>query len=74
EPGDRIVTSELSSIVSVPLPVGLVAGISNVETGIFNQVRVKPFIDFASIEYVFVVGIVQSKQKNDLELNFYNRQ
>lgn len=74
EPGDRIITSDLSSIVSIPIPVGIVAGINNIETGIFNQVRVKPFIDFASIEYVFVVGIVPSKQKNDLELNFYNRE
>lgn len=74
EPGDRIITSDLSSIISIPIPVGIVAGITNIETGIFNQVRVKPFIDFASIEYVFVVGIVPSKQKNDLELNFYNRE
>ncbi len=74
EPGDRIITSDLSSIISIPIPVGIVAGISNIETGIFNQVRIKPFIDFASIEYVFVVGIVPSKQKNDLELNFYNRE
>jgi len=74
EPGDRVVTSDLSSIVSVPIPVGIITGVSNIETGIFNQVRVKPFVDFASIEYVFVVGIVQSKQKNDLELNFYNRE
>jgi rod shape-determining protein MreC len=74
EAGDRIVTSDLSSIVSVPIPVGLVSGISNIETGIFNQVTVKSFVDFVSIEYVFVVGIVQSKQKNKLELNFYNRE
>lgn len=74
EPGDRIITSDLSSIISIPIPVGIVSGISNIETGIFNQVRIKPFIDFASIEYVFVVGIVPSKQKNDLELNFYNRE
>ncbi len=74
EPGDRIITSDLSSVVSIPIPVGIVSGISNIETGIFNQVRIKPFTDFASIEYVFVIGIVESKQKNDLELNFYNRE
>jgi rod shape-determining protein MreC len=74
EPGDRLVTSDLSSIVSLPIPVGIVAGISNIETGIFNQVTVRPFVDFAGIEYVFVVGVVHSKQKNNLELNFYNRE
>lgn len=73
EPGDRIITSEISSIIPVPLPVGIIMGLSKVETGIFNEARVRPFVDFSSVENVFVVGIVESKQKNDLELNFYNR-
>ena len=73
EPGDRIVTSEISSIVPVPVPVGIVTGLSKVETGIFNEARIKPFVDFSSVENVFVIGIVESKQKNNLELNFYNR-
>ncbi len=73
EPGDRIVTSEISSIIPVPVPVGVVSGLSKVETGIFNEASVKSFVDFGSVENVFVVGLVESKQKNDLELNFYNR-
>ncbi len=73
EPGDRIITSELSSIVPIPIPVGVVVGLSKVETGIFNEVKIKPFVDFVRVENVFVLGVVQSKQKNDLELNFYKR-
>jgi len=73
EPGDRIITSDLSSIVPVPIPVGVVIELSKVETGIFNEVKLKPFVDFVRVENVFVMGVVQSKQKNDLELNFYNR-
>lgn len=73
EPGDRIITSELSSIVPVPIPVGVVLKLSNVERGIFNEVKVRPFVDFLRIEHVFVLGIVESRQKNNLELNFYNR-
>ncbi len=73
EPGDRIITSEISSIIPVPLPVGVVTSLSKVETGIFNEAKVKPFVDFSSVENVFVVKIVESKQKNNLELNFYNR-
>jgi len=73
EPGDRIITSDLSSIVPVPIPVGVVIELSKVETGIFNEVKLKPFVDFVRVENVFVMEIVQSKQKNDLELNFYNR-
>lgn len=72
EPGDRIITSEISSIVPIPIPVGVVIGLSKIETGIFNEVKVKPFVDFIRTENVFVIPIIQSKQKNDLELNFYN--
>lgn len=71
EPGDRIITSDLSSIVAVPIGVGVVTQLSKVETGIFNEVKIKPFVDFVKVEHVFVLGIVESKQKNNLELNFY---
>ena len=73
EPGDRIVCSELSSIVSLPIPVGVVVGLQNIQTGIFNSVKVKPFADFSRVENVFVVGVIESKQKKDLELNFFKR-
>jgi rod shape-determining protein MreC len=73
QPGDRIVTSEISSIVPVPLPVGVAAGLTNASSGIFNEVRVKPFVDFSRVEHVFVLKLVESKEKDNLELNFYNR-
>ena len=73
EAGDRIITSELSSIIPVPIAVGVVTGLDKVEGGIFNEVKVQPFVDFISVENVFVLAVVQSKQKNDLELNFYKQ-
>lgn len=73
EPGDRIVCSELSSIVSLPIPIGVVVGLQNVEAGIFNSVKIKPYADFSRTENVFVIGVIESKQKNDLELNFFKR-
>ena len=73
KPGDRIITSELSSLISVPVPVGIVMELNKVDIGIFNEVRVKPFVNFSKAENVFVIGIVESKQKNQLELNFFNR-
>jgi len=71
EIGDRIITSELSSIVPIPLPVGLVQEIDDVETEVFKRVKVKPFVDLLSVENLFIVGIVNSTQKQNLELNFY---
>jgi rod shape-determining protein MreC len=73
EPGDRIVCSELSSIVSLPIPIGVVVGLQNVQTGIFNSVKIKPYADFSRTENVFIIGVIESKQKNDLELNFFKR-
>jgi len=71
EIGDRIITSELSSIVPVPLPVELVQEIDDVETEVFKRVKVKPFVDLLSVENLFIVSIVNSTQKQNLELNFY---
>lgn len=72
--GDRIVTSEISSIIPFPLPVGVVYEIANVEKGIFNEVKVQPFIDFQKVENVFILGIVKSKEIDELEFNFLNKQ
>ena len=71
--GDRIVTSEISTIVPVPLPVGVVAEISNVEKGIFNEVRIQPFVDFQKVENVFVLGLIRSKEIDEIEFNFLNK-
>jgi rod shape-determining protein MreC len=73
QPGDRIVTSPTSSIVDVRIPIGIALGLSKIETGIFNEVKVKTYADFIRAEHVFVISIVESKEKNGLELNFYNR-
>ena len=74
EVGDRIATSELSSIIPVPIPVGVVAKIEQAQTGILNLIQVTPFEEVLGVENVFVLQIVESDQKNKLELNFYNRQ
>lgn len=73
ETGDRIVCSELSSIVSLPIPVGYVVGLQDVQTGIFNSVKVKTYVDFSRIENVLIVAVLESKQKKDLELNFFRK-
>ena len=71
--GDRIITSDLSSILPAAIPVGVVKGLKNLETGIFNEIVIQSFVDFDKTENVFVLGIVQSKEKEYLELNFYSR-
>ena len=71
--GDRIVTSEISSIIPVPLPVGLVAEIQEDKTGLLNLIQVTPFEEVLSIENVFILLMVENTVKDSIELNFYNR-
>ncbi|OGU64790.1 MAG: hypothetical protein A2W30_10725 [Ignavibacteria bacterium RBG_16_36_9] len=71
--GDRIVTSEISSIIPVPIPVGIVSKIEEDKTGLLNLVHIKPFEEILSAENVFILMMVENAEKNNLELNFYNR-
>jgi len=71
--GDRIVTSEISSIIPVPIPVGIVAKIEEDKTGLLNLIHIKPFEEVLSVENVFILMLVENVEMNNLELNFYNR-
>ncbi len=71
--GDRIVISELSSIIPVIVPVGVAHSMENLETGIFNEIVVIPYVDFNKVEYVFVIPVVASKEIRNLELNLLKK-
>lgn len=71
KPGDRIIISELSTLINLPLPVGIVTKIINPEKGIFNDVVIKPFTDLVKVENVFVIKTIPSKIINEQELNFF---
>jgi rod shape-determining protein MreC len=73
EVGDRIVTSDISSIIPVPVPVGIIKEFKPSETGAFSFVKVKPFVNLTTIDNLFILAIVKSKQVEDLELNFYRQ-
>jgi rod shape-determining protein MreC len=72
--GDRIVTSEISSIIPVPIPIGIVSKIEEDKTGLLNLIQIKPFEEVLSVENVFILMMVENAEKNNLELNFYNMQ
>jgi len=72
--GDRIITSEISSIVPIPIPIGIVSKIEEDKTGLLNLIHIKPFEEVLSVENVFILMMVENAEKNNLELNFYNRQ
>lgn len=72
--GDRIVTSEISSIIPVPIPVGIVSKIEEDHSGLMNIIQIEPFEEVLSVENVFILLVVENLEKNNLQLNFYKRQ
>lgn len=67
--GDRIITSEFSTIFPPSIPIGVVTAKETNISGLLNNVTIKPFVDFNSLKNVLVLKIVQNKQINNLELN-----
>ena len=52
---DRVVTSGLDKVFPKGLPVGQVSSVVRQHSGIFQDVAVKPFVDFETLEEVFVI-------------------
>lgn len=55
EKGARILTSGLGGLFPAGLPVGEVVDASTDSTGLFQRARVAPYVDFASLDRVFVL-------------------
>jgi rod shape-determining protein MreC len=71
EIGDRVVSSEKSTLVGITLPVGVVKDVVNLERGVFKELVVEPYAEFESAEHVFVIERVESEKAKDYELNFF---
>lgn len=69
--GDVFVTSDVSSLVNLPVNIGYVKKVLNPEEGIFNDILLKSAVNVDQIDYVFVVKEIPSKIKRNVELNFY---
>ncbi len=69
EIGERIDTSNFSSIFPPEIPVGVVSKKETNVLGLLHTITVAPFADIDSANNVFVLQIVPSKQMNDLEMN-----
>jgi rod shape-determining protein MreC len=54
-PGDKIVTSPISTIFPAELPIGTVLKATKAEHDLFYHIEIDPAVDFSRIEKVFVV-------------------
>ncbi|MBE6297215.1 MAG: rod shape-determining protein MreC [Bacteroidales bacterium] len=65
--GDTVVTSGFSSIFPEGLPVGSIESIEDSDDGLFYKARVKLFVDFGSVDNLFIVGNDSKKEQEELE-------
>ena len=70
--GDVIITSEYSNIYPPGIPVGTVTETGNLDN-LFKKVIVTPLVNFATLEEIFVLKFVSSKERAELEKAFQKK-
>ena len=65
--GDTVVTSGFSSIFPADIPVGIIDNLEDSEDGLFYRARVRLFVDFTSVDNVFVISNDNKKEQTMLE-------
>lgn len=68
ELGDRIVVSELSSIIPPKIPVGIVVEKETTLSGVLSNLRVQPFVKLSNIKNVMVLKIIREHQLDSLSI------
>lgn len=67
ENGDTIITSGFSSTFPAGIPVGVIVELKKSETSNFNKAKVRFFVDFSSIDNLFIVGNDKKEEQRLLE-------
>jgi len=71
--GDRVETSDFSSLFPPLIPVGTISKKETNELGLLHSLTVKPFAAIEATNNLFIIGIVSSKQINRLEMNLLKK-
>ncbi len=73
EPGDTVKTSGYSSIFPPGIPIGEIERLEDSEDGMFFRAKVRLFVDFSSIDNLFVVGNSGKREQQQLEESLNNK-
>ncbi|MBI9071647.1 MAG: rod shape-determining protein MreC [Melioribacteraceae bacterium] len=71
--GDRIISSEFSTIIPPNIPVGVIAEKTTNISGLLSSINVQSFVDFNSTKNVFILDMITSPQIDSLELNLLKK-
>jgi len=69
KPGDRIISSDFSTIVPPQIPIGLISKRETSVSGLLSDVVITPFVELRSVRYVFVMELTPDNQIMELESN-----
>lgn len=69
EVGDRIIISEISSILPPSIPVGIVSEKESTLSGVLSNLRIKPFVELNKLKNVIVLQTEKNLQLDSLASN-----
>lgn len=70
--GDVILTSEYSNHFPAGIPIGYVTSVTTVDN-LFKNIEVEPFVDFETLEEVFVLKFLSNRERQELEKNYFEK-
>ncbi len=74
EIGDRIITSDFSTLFPPSIPIGIVTKKESNISGLVSDIIIQPYVDFNNIKNLFVKEVIISKELNNFELNMLKSQ
>lgn len=70
--GDVIITSEYSNTFPPGIPIGYVTAVGTLDN-LFKNIEIESFVNFETLEEVFVVKYLSSDERQNLEKKFQNK-
>ncbi|MFP4526925.1 MAG: rod shape-determining protein MreC [Candidatus Kapaibacterium sp.] len=66
EKGDEIITSNYSNKYPAEIPIGEIASVGDDPGSLFLRIEVRPFVNFSTLQQVFVIDTLPDPERQDL--------
>jgi len=70
--GDVIITSEYSNNFPPGIPIGYTVSVGTVDN-LFKKIEIQPFVDFDTLEEVFILQYLPDEERKSLEKKYYSK-
>ncbi len=67
--GDRVETSDFSTIFPPSIPVGVIEEKETEVSGLLSNIYVKPYVEILTVENLFVMQLIENEQVDSLKMN-----